>query len=299
MHIQSQCEKCGYKLIGRASALPAYCAACGDLLREAPPTSAAAKLSALVVDDSKMVRVSVCKVLGELGCRAHAATNGQVALDQLEEVQPDLVITDLMMPEMDGVEFLTELRKLPSYTETPVVILSAIDSEDILRKVSPLGVMAYVLKESAKPGDLRQRLGQCVQGAAKIKSRRLKVDVLVVEDSSLRKALAGMLEKLGCSVREAGHGKQALAAILERRPDLVISDIEMPEMDGLTLLRTLRDDDACRDLPVVMLTSRTEAKIMNEAMQAGVIAYLCKDHLSAQDLRRQLEQCLLVVTPQG
>ena len=147
MHIQSQCEKCGYKLIGRASALPAYCAACGDLLREAPPTSAAAKLSALVVDDSKMVRVSVCKVLGELGCRAHAATNGQVALDQLEEVQPDLVITDLMMPEMDGYQATAAIRKRNDHNRViPVIAMTANAMEGDRERCLEAGMNDYISK---------------------------------------------------------------------------------------------------------------------------------------------------------
>ncbi len=79
---------------------------------------------ALVVDDSMLIRYTVCRFLEERGFAVEAATNGQEALQILERVHPDLIVTDMQMPKMSGSELITALKKNPETANIPVIIVA-------------------------------------------------------------------------------------------------------------------------------------------------------------------------------
>jgi len=79
---------------------------------------------ALVVDDSMLIRHTVCRFLEERGYAVESATNGVDALERLKEIHPDILITDMMMPKMDGSQLITELKKHPSTARIPIILLA-------------------------------------------------------------------------------------------------------------------------------------------------------------------------------
>ena len=103
--------------------------------------------------------------------------------------------------------------------------------------------------------------------------------VLVVDDSiTVRRVTQRLLQREGYRVALAADGLQAMERLAEERPTLVLSDIEMPRMDGFDLLRNIRADEALRDLPVVMITSRIAQKHREMARQLGANHYLGKPY---------------------
>jgi CheY-like chemotaxis protein len=106
--------------------------------------------------------------------------------------------------------------------------------------------------------------------------------ILVVDDSAVvRRILGFILEKGGHEVSYAGNGEEGLASVRAARPDLVMSDLEMPVMDGITLARELRADPAAGDLPIIMLTARADVDLGREV---GINAFATKPPQSAQVL---------------
>jgi two-component system chemotaxis response regulator CheY len=108
----------------------------------------------------------------------------------------------------------------------------------------------------------------------------LKIDVLVVDDSAgIRKVIQRVLKQsqlpLG-DVYEAGDGKQALELAREKKPGLVLADINMPEMDGMELLRHLKKDDQLKEVPVVMITTEASSTRVEEALELGASGYVRK-----------------------
>ncbi len=113
--------------------------------------------------------------------------------------------------------------------------------------------------------------------------------VLVVEDDNLaRKSLVSALEEKGLKVHEAINGKKGLAAALTNKPDLIVSDIRMPEMDGLTMIDELRKDSWGKDVPVIVLTTDETTDSINQALQAGVTVYLSKTTLDPTAITEQV-----------
>ena len=103
--------------------------------------------------------------------------------------------------------------------------------------------------------------------------------VMVVDDSiTVRQVTQRLLNRSGIEVFTAKDGVEALALLKNRRPDLMLLDIEMPRMDGFELAATIRKDDELKDLPIIMITSRTGKKHSDHAAQLGVNRYLCKPY---------------------
>ena len=81
-------------------------------------------VAALVVDDSMLIRHTVCRFLEERGFAVESATNGQEALEALKRVHPDIIITDIQMPKMNGSEFITAVKNQPAFADIPIVIVA-------------------------------------------------------------------------------------------------------------------------------------------------------------------------------
>jgi CheY-like chemotaxis protein len=103
--------------------------------------------TALVVDDSMLIRHSVCRFLEERGFIVESATNGIEALEVLTNFVPDIIITDLSMPRMGGVELVSKIRQQEVLAGTPILVLAARSSTSDLRKEVPDGAAAVIFKD--------------------------------------------------------------------------------------------------------------------------------------------------------
>jgi CheY-like chemotaxis protein len=110
--------------------------------------------TALVVDDSMLIRHSVCRFLEERGLVVESATNGIEALAVLENFVPDLIITDLSMPRMGGAELISRIRQLAVFADTPILVLAARCSTNHL----PAGTAAIIFKDI----DIEAQLGRAL-----------------------------------------------------------------------------------------------------------------------------------------
>jgi DNA-binding response OmpR family regulator len=123
------------------------------------------------------------------------------------------------------------------------------------------------------------------------------MEILVVEDDeSIRNLIVSQLEDAGFAVSIAGDGVEGLAAIRGRRPDAVLLDINMPRMDGFTLLEHLKKDPETSDLPVLMLSAQSSPEDIRRAVQLGADDYIGKPFESRQLLRR-VDRMIRKITP--
>jgi len=124
--------------------------------------------------------------------------------------------------------------------------------------------------------------------------------ILVVEDQPImREPIAAALRREGYQTRCAGNGMEALAVARQEHPDLILLDIAMPVMDGLSCLKQLRVDPKTRGIPVIMLTAAAEREKVLTALQMGIHGYLLKSQFSLQYMLTQIRRHLDVPGPQG
>ncbi len=117
--------------------------------------------------------------------------------------------------------------------------------------------------------------------------------ILIVDDDNLaRKSLNITLAEAGFTVLEAEDGAKGLATALAEHPDIILTDVHMPEKDGLEMVSDLRQDAWGKTVPVIILSTDEETTTLNHALEAGVTIYLSKNNTSPDDIATQISQSL-------
>lgn len=210
-----------------------------------PPRPPREQSLVLVIDDDDGVRELLITSLTKQGYRVEAAASGEAGLEAARQWRPDVITLDVMMPGMDGWEVLSCLKKDPELNPIPVVIISIVEEQ---QHGYALGAVNYLLK----PVDRDQLLA-----AMQPYLQRDPSQVMVVEDDeTTRGMMQTMLGKLGCEVLLAENGLAALELLALHRPDLLLLDLMMPELDGLELARRMREHPEWRHIPVIVLTAK-------------------------------------------
>ena len=219
----------------------------------------------LVVDDNADARLLLGSAFEEFGCRVVTASSGRDGLRMARELQPDIIVLDLMMGELGGKEALDEIGADTMISVIPVVIVSFVGSEhrDKLQEAD------VIIDKPATREALHAALTKCL---ASPRQRLLVVD----DDELVRQYLSALLADEGFQVRVAANGEEALR-VLERVPaDMVVVDLAMPVMDGFGFLGAVRANDKLVDLPVVVITGRDLTNVEQRFLEQEAIAVLTK-----------------------
>ncbi len=125
-------------------------------------------------------------------------------------------------------------------------------------------------------------------------------NILVVDDSAMcREPIAEVLRRHGYEVRCAADGAEAIGVLSEQRTHLVLLDITMPDVDGLEVLEMIRRKPELKEIPVIVLTDRSDRATASEAAQHGTQAYFLKEHFSLDALLARIDTCLSTPTSSG
>ncbi|HTU00236.1 MAG TPA: response regulator [Candidatus Sulfotelmatobacter sp.] len=264
----------------------------------------------LVVEDEEKNRELLEAILLQEGYQVRVAADGPTALGLAAEGAADLVLLDILMPGMSGLEVCQRMKQEPATAGLPIIVVTAVGKAAAKEAALTTGADDFVMKP-VRPEDLRARV------AAMLKVRRIRQEldrtlaylheldaarhahrqqalahlaakpqqsvasiptpmpILLVDDDGLtRKFYGDLLEEHGFEVHAAGSGAEGLARVEQYRPDAVIADIVMPEMTGLEFLERLRTMDA--DLPVIMLTGHPVSQNAIAALKLGAFDFLVK-----------------------
>ena len=228
----------------------------------------------LVIDDDPTARELIGDHLKSEGFSVAAASGGLEGLRLAKELRPTAITLDVMMPDLDGWSVLAALRQDPELAEIPVIMVTIVDEH---RRGIALGAAGYL----TKPID-RERLHQLV---ARFRAPSPPTRILLVEDDpDQRQRARGWLDGQQWSVQEAANGREALARLRESRPDLILLDLMMPEMDGFAVVNALQGEAGWRDIPVIVITARDLDAHDRERLNSGVQSVLVKETFRPADL---------------
>jgi DNA-binding response OmpR family regulator/c-di-GMP-binding flagellar brake protein YcgR len=224
----------------------------------------------LVADDEAGIRHVITEALAYEGYRVLRARDGQEALELVRAQPVDLVVTDLMMPRMNGWRLIASMRQ--HGLQVPVVITTGYMTREGQEVLTSRDVAGFLVKP-LELAELVKLAGDII--FPKAEERRRKI--LAVDDQADSRLLVSrQLERAGFAVETANDGAEGLEKVDMFQPDLVLLDIMMPKMNGFEMCRRLRANSRTADLPVMMLTGRTSSEFVKRALDLKVSGYIVK-----------------------
>jgi CheY-like chemotaxis protein len=246
------------------------------------------KANVLVVEDDANLRELLSDTLDALGYRAFEAGDGIEALQKLKEEQIDLVISDIKMPGLDGVALLRKIRRY--YPNLPVIFITGAASPEIIGRASPDGFLAKPFRIA----HLEELIADALTGKTEPAVKPIRKVMVVDDDDLFRDMLADALRYDDYIPVAVPSGEAALKELERGTVDAVIADIKMPGMDGITLLKKIKEKSP--ELPVILITaffSQDEASQKSGATQAD--GFLQKP-FKLDNIVRLLKQISLTAT---
>ncbi len=267
----------------------------------------------LVIDDNDSNRRVLAEQLAYAGFTVQVAASGEEGLSLMHravvEGQPfEIVLCDHEMPGMDGAMFGQHVKETPALSRSRMVVLTSRDEHGDLERFVMLGFAGYLTKP-VRVGELYELLDRVLASEASVwqmqtqsivtRNRRLAGecaslfcgDVLLVEDNLVNQKVAvRFLERLGCRVHVAGNGALALESFRAKAFDLVLMDLQMPVMDGLTATQHIRELQSGRvRTPIVALTANAMKGQLEACLAADMDGLLTKP-LDDHGLRNTLSK---------
>ena len=243
-------------------------------------TEAVGKRRILSIDDDPDVLSLIAQELGDGGYVVTGITSPQEGIRRARELEPHLITVDIRMPDMSGWEVIAQLKSDRKTRHIPIVVISIVDDR---QKGFRLGADEYLVK----PFDRDSLLGVIGRFAAPGRQLLVADDDPVVVDI-VRQELEGE----GWAVRGAANGVEALDAVAQKRPDVLLLDLLMPRMDGFETLRRLRLQEATRDLPVVIITAKDLSPDEREELEHHTAQIIAKSGLEREHILAELHRVL-------
>jgi PAS domain S-box-containing protein len=275
---------------------------------EAPGQPSLAGVSVLVVDDNATNRQILQDILLQWHMQPTLAESANAALKRLEEAAGRgapfrLVLTDTQMPVTDGFELVARIGRNPGLGSPGIVMLSSAD-ESSDRLFSGPGVQARLCKP-VRQSELRKTIARILTNKGLLKERGLLAEtalsgarrtlrILLAEDNPVNTKLAvRLLQKGGYDVVVANNGREAVEAVERETFDLVLMDVQMPEMDGFEATQALRERErrTGQHLPIVAMTAHAMKGDQERCFQAGMDSYISKP-INSAELFAVIEQAL-------
>jgi len=237
----------------------------------------------LVIDDDESVHGVLANMLSREGYSTRIARDGKEGLRIAREYHPDIVILDILMPGVDGWSVLSQLKAMPGMEDVPIILLTMLENKEM---GFALGAAEYL----TKPIDASKLLPILDRH----RSTKPSGTVLVVEDDPpSRELVVRMLQKEGINVRESSNGREAIEVLQSGvKPDLIILDLIMAEMDGFDFLRQVRPHPEWSKIPVVVVSSLDLNSEAQELLRGQVEHIFQKGRFAREDLLREVRETI-------
>ena len=249
----------------------------------------------LVVDDNPTARQFLFSVLDSFSFDVDTASDGKEALGKIiaysEEKRPyDMVIIDWNMPGMNGIETTKRIKEHSDLRQIPFVLMvTAYRREDVARAADDVGMDGFLIKPVSQSQLFDTIIGICKNSGSGViskKGRRIKTShlapirgaqILLVEDNAINQEVAvELLKQAGMNVTVTDNGEEGVNIVKSQKFDLVLMDLQMPIMDGITATQIIREDERFKDLPILAMTAHAMSGDREKSLKAGMNDHLTK-----------------------
>ncbi len=237
---------------------------------------------ALIVEDSEPAAKHVARYLSELSAAVHIHHQGEGTLEAALQFNPDVIILDILLPNISGWEVLAQLKANPATQHIPVLVISVVDERS---QALAMGASDYLLKPISRH-QLQSALARILPKSSETPGQttlfvrepeRQSPLILLAEDNETNiSTLMDYLQVQGYQLVLARNGLEAVHVAKQQKPDLILMDIQMPEMDGLEATRRIRDETELANVPIIALTALAMPGDRDRCLAAGANDYLTK-----------------------
>ncbi|MFV2058620.1 MAG: response regulator [Thiohalomonadales bacterium] len=256
------------------------------------------ELQTLLVEPSTAQNNYIVKCLNKIGIQnISQAADGKMALQSMEKNLPDLVVSAMHLQGMTGTELVQTMRMEEALKELPFMLISSETNYRYLEPIRQAGVIAIL----PKPFDVKQlqaAIDATIQyiSPGELQSRSFNgedLSVLVVDDSfTARRHISRVLKNMGIEkIIQAENGVEALEIIGENYFDIIVTDYNMPKMDGLELVEHIRNNSNQSSIPILMVSSESDESRLASVQKSGVSA-ICDKPFDAKVVKDLLVQFL-------
>ena len=243
----------------------------------------------LIVDDVAENRAALSRRFEKRGFEIVEADCGTEALRLVQEQTFDVILLDMMIPDMNGIEVLRRIRETFSASLLPVIMVTYDSRAEDVIEAMKIGANDYLTQPVDFSIALARVNNQLARRRAELESRNVNsvaepdecglpgARLLIVDDIADNRALLSRrFAKRGFEIVEADSGTEALRLVQEQQFDVVLLDVMMPGTDGMEVLRELRKKFSASSLPVIMVTAKTQPEVIVEALKTGANDYVTK-----------------------
>ena len=258
---------------------------------------------ALVVEDSEAAADQICRYLGERGIETKICARGDEALNATIRYEPDIVILDIQLPGLFGWEVMERLKANPNTRQIPIMIVSIVDER---QRALSLGASEYLVKPFNR-NQLSYTLCKLMASCETVPENVTEIDnvqpldtseddtrphLLLAEDNEANiKTLTDYLDAKGYRVSVARDGLEAIDQTKKLSPDLILMDIQMPNLNGIEAMEQMHADESIPDIPTIALTALAMPGDRERCLAAGACDYLSKP-VSLKALNAVIEKFL-------
>lgn len=271
-------------------------------------TSSLKDVPVLIVDDNETNRHILAKMLAGWHMKPVEAGHASLALEEMKRAHDRgtpfaVVLIDYMMPDIDGFQLASRIKSDPDLRESTLIMLTSAGERGHAAKCVEMGIAAYLMKpvrQSELFEIICSSMQRNVEGKARsslmtrhaIRESKRKMHVLLAEDNPVNQKLATkLLQKMGHIVTVAKNGRVALDAFMKDHFDVILMDVQMPEMDGFEATAAIREREKSHDgkhVPILAMTARAMAGDRETCLEAGMDGYLSKP-INIQELTEALD----------
>ena len=259
-------------------------------------------VSILIVDDEPLNREVFSHILKKSGYITRGVGSGTNAFDLMKVETFDMVLLDINMPEISGIQVLEQMRSSKTTRDVPVIMITAENDNNTVVQCIKLGADDYI-KKPIEPALLRSRIWRCLQkyknfsgtepGDVPVRDKA-RANILVVDDDEHYRAIVQhRLTANNHIIIQARTGKEALDLLETNKIDLILLDVVMPELDGFQTLERIKSTEKNRHIPILMCSADDSPKTIDKCLTAGADDYVLKP-FNAALLNARIQSCLLV-----
>jgi DNA-binding response OmpR family regulator len=270
----------------------------------------------LIIEDEKALLDILSDKLEREGFDVSGAGDGEEGLEKMRQEKPDLILLDIIMPKIGGMEVLEVMHGDGQLKNIPVIIISNSGQPVEIEKAKGLGARDFLIKADFDPKEVVDKVHNMLEGEApgnnhivpemdlgKQKEARPakgtahqkagKHTVLVVEDDQfLRDLIVKKLEEEDFITIQAIDGEEGLRLIREKNPDIVLLDLILPGIDGFEVLKQSKADASIANVPIIILSNLGQKDDIDRGLQLGAKDYLIKAHFTPGEIVQKVKDIL-------